>query len=115
MGKEKHRELIRLVETDKPYLESDLTLNTLADRLDIPLHHLSQIINQFEEQNFNDFINKYRVEEFIKRASRDRHLSFLAIALDSGFNSKSTFNAVFRKHKGMTPTQYMTSQQVDTH
>lgn len=114
LGKEKHRQLIQMVETDKPYLESNLTLNTLAERLDIPLHHLSQIINQFEGQNFNDFINKYRVEEFIRRASRDSHLSFLAIALDSGFNSKSTFNSVFRKHKGVTPTQYMASFQSST-
>ncbi|MGW9686467.1 helix-turn-helix domain-containing protein [Flagellimonas sp. 2504JD1-5] len=103
----KHNELMRLMVEDKPYLEPNLTLNTMADRLDLSLHHLSQIINQFEKQNFNDFVNKYRVEEFIERASKDTQFSFLALALDSGFNSKSTFNSVFKKHKGVTPSKYM--------
>ncbi|MFY0650845.1 MAG: AraC family transcriptional regulator [Cyclobacteriaceae bacterium] len=105
----KHKELITLMTEQKPYLAPNLTLNSLAESLDVSLHHLSQIINQFEGQNFNDFVNKYRVEEFIERASRDKHFSFLALALDSGFNSKSTFNAVFRKHKGVTPSQFMSS------
>ena len=106
----KHQALTKLMVEEKPYLEPNLTLNALADKLDISLHHLSQIINQFEGQNFNDFINKYRVEEFINRASKDRHFSFLALALDSGFNSKSTFNAVFRKHKGVSPSQFLATQ-----
>lgn len=105
----KHKELVEVMTEQKPYLEPDLTLNSLAIRLDVSLHHLSQIINQFEQQNFNDFVNKYRVEEFIERATKDSHFSFLALALDSGFNSKSTFNAVFRKHKGITPSQFMSS------
>ncbi len=109
MAADKHKALIRLMVEEKPYLETNLTLNALAERLDTSLHHLSQIINQFEGQNFNDFVNKYRVEEFIERASKDPHFSFLAVAFDSGFNSKSTFNAVFRKHKGVTPSQFMSS------
>lgn len=104
---EKHNLLVDLMDSRKPYLDPDLTLNSLANLLDIRPHHLSQIINQFEEQNFNDFVNKYRVEEFIDRASQVSHLSFLGIALDSGFNSKSTFNTVFKKHKGATPSQFM--------
>jgi AraC-like DNA-binding protein len=104
----KHNTLVDLMIDQKPYLNPKLTLNSLANTLEISPHHLSQIINQFEEQNFNDFINKYRVEEFINRASQKSHLSFLALALDSGFNSKSTFNAVFKKHKGVTPSQFIT-------
>lgn len=107
----KHNELIQLMTIEKPYLEPNLTLNDLADSLKITPHHLSQIINQFEAQNFNDFVNKYRVEEFIDRATKDSHFSFLALALDSGFNSKSTFNAVFRKHKGVTPSLYLSTNQ----
>ncbi len=103
----KHKALVGLMEEQKPYLEPNLNLNTMADKLDLPLHHLSQIINQFEGQNFNDFVNKYRVEEFIERAAKDKQFSFLALALDSGFNSKSTFNSVFKKHKGVTPSKYM--------
>ena len=109
LAKEKHNTLADLMVNQKPYLDPNLTLNSLAQLLDIPPHHLSQIINQFEEQNFNDFVNKYRVEEFIDQASQVSHLSFLGIALDSGFNSKSTFNTVFKKHKGTTPSQYMSS------
>ncbi|MDH5400656.1 MAG: helix-turn-helix domain-containing protein [Cyclobacteriaceae bacterium] len=109
LAREKHNLLTDLMVSQKPYLDPNLTLNSLAQYLEIPPHHLSQIINQFEEQNFNDFVNKYRVEEFIDRASQVTHLSFLGIALDSGFNSKSTFNTVFKKHKGTTPSQYMSS------
>ena len=107
MAKQKHEALSQLMTDEKPYLETNLTLNSLAEQLEITPHHLSQIINQFEGQNFNDFVNKYRVEEFIVRAQKDPHFSFLALALDSGFNSKSTFNSVFRKHKGVTPSQFM--------
>ncbi len=103
----KHKDLLNLMAEQKPYLEPNLNLNTMAGKLDLPLHHLSQIINQYEGQNFNDFVNKYRVEEFIERASKDKQFSFLALALDSGFNSKSTFNSVFKKHKGVTPSKFM--------
>jgi AraC-like DNA-binding protein len=106
----RYEALLEFMAKQKPYLEPKLTLNTLAERLDISPNHLSQIINQIEEQNFNDFINKYRVEEFINRASQDTHLSYLALALESGFNSKSTFNAVFKKLKGVTPSQFMASK-----
>ncbi|MEP1097639.1 MAG: helix-turn-helix domain-containing protein [Cyclobacteriaceae bacterium] len=105
----KHDSLVDLMVNQKPYLDPNLTLNSLANCLEISPHHLSQIINQFEEQNFNDFVNKYRVEEFISRATQVSHLSFLGLALDAGFNSKSTFNTVFKKHKGVTPSQFMSS------
>lgn len=113
VAREKHGALSSFMTDQKPYLDPNLTLNSLAQSLDIPPHHLSQIINQFEGQNFNDFVNKYRVEEFIERASRVSHLSFLGIALDAGFNSKSTFNTVFKKHKGETPSQYMSTYLVE--
>ena len=103
----KYNLLLSLMEEAKPYLESKLTLNALAQRLEISPNHLSQIINQFEKQNFNDFVNKYRIEEFIRKASENNNYSLLANALDSGFNSKSTFNAVFKKQKGSTPSQFM--------
>ena len=112
LASDKRKDLMKLMEEDKPYLEANLTLNALAEKLAVSPHHLSQIINQFEGQNFNDFVNKHRVEEFIVRASKDSHFSFLALALDSGFNSKSTFNVVFRKHKGVTPSQFMSSSQM---
>lgn len=109
LATDKHMTLLQLMDEKKPYLEQNLTLNSLANHIEITPHQLSRIINQFEGQNFNDFVNKYRVEEFIQRVSEDPHFSFLALALDSGFNSKSTFNSVFRKHKGLTPSQYISS------
>lgn len=106
---EKHKALLAYMLDKKPYLDSKLTLTSLANQMNISSNHLSQIINQYEQENFNDFVNRYRIEEFIKRAAKDTHLSFLALALDSGFNSKSTFNTVFKKQKGMTPSQYLSS------
>ncbi len=103
----KHKALLKLMKDEKPYLKPKLTLYGLADLLDITPNHLSQIINQFENQNFNDFVNKYRIREFIERASSNNQYSLLAHAFDSGFNSKSTFNSVFKKQKGCTPSQFI--------
>lgn len=104
-----HKQLIRLMETEKPYLEPKLTLSNLADELDISINHLSQVINQCEGKNFFDFVNSYRVEEYKERATDPAYQNFsiLAIALDSGFNSKSSFNQVFKKFTGKTPSQYL--------
>ncbi len=102
-----HQKLLDLMETEKPYTNPKLTLSDLATSLNISVNHLSQIINQNEKMNFHDFVNKYRVEEFIKNASANRNFSILAHALDAGFNSKSSFNNVFKKHKGITPSNYM--------
>lgn len=104
-----HRDLGELMRRKKPYLEPKLTLNTLAGELDISVNHLSQIINQYEDKNFYDFVNGYRVEEFKKKILNpiNNHFNILALAYDSGFNSKSTFNEVFKKIVGETPSQYM--------
>jgi AraC-like DNA-binding protein len=110
-GKRHHANLIELMSTKKPYLEPKLSLSELADQLDISPNHLSQVINQFEEKNFFDFINAYRVNEFKTRALKpeNKNYSILAIAYDSGFNSKSTFNHVFKKMEGSTPSAYLKS------
>ncbi|MDH5382176.1 MAG: helix-turn-helix domain-containing protein [Cyclobacteriaceae bacterium] len=108
---EKYNSLLQLMNEEKPYLDPKLTLYSLADLLEISPNHLSQIINQYEQQNFNDFINKYRIEEFLKNALENKNYSFLALALDSGFNSKSTFNTVFKKQKGVTPSHFISLQK----
>jgi AraC-like DNA-binding protein len=94
------------MKSEKPYLIPKLTLGDLAKKLDISSNHLSQIINQYEKVNFHDFINTYRVNEFIERAESNKSFNFLAHALDSGFSSKSSFNNVFKKLKNSTPSQY---------
>ncbi|WP_242121121.1 helix-turn-helix domain-containing protein [Aestuariivivens sediminicola] len=103
----KHQELLDFMEREKPYLNNKLTISDLAEELSLSTNHLSQIINQHEQVNFHDFINKYRVEEFIIKAQKDTSFSLLGLAYDSGFNSKSTFNTVFKKFKSVTPSQYI--------
>ena len=108
-----HNQLQQLMKTEKPYLEPKLSLNDLAEYLDLTPNHLSQIINQYEGKNFYDYINEFRVEEFKKRAltPENKNYSILAIALDSGFNSKSSFNQVFKKMVGKTPSQYLKTKK----
>lgn len=99
--------------TERPYLEPDLTLPKLAKSLNVPHHHLSQVINEVYGQNFFDFINKYRVEE-VKNKIVDpkfEKYSLLGIAFESGFNSKSAFNRVFKKFTRKTPSEFRDSQQ----
>ncbi|HLS30661.1 MAG TPA: AraC family transcriptional regulator [Flavobacteriaceae bacterium] len=99
------------MKANKPYLESDLTLPKLAEELDLSTHHLSQVINEMHGKNFFNFINKYRVAE-VKRKIQDpefQNYSLLGIAYESGFNSKSAFNRVFKNVTGMTPSEYRRS------
>lgn len=98
---------------ERPYLEPDLTLPKLAESLNVPHHHLSQVINDVYGQNFFDFINKYRVEE-VKNKIVDpkfHNYSLLGIAFESGFNSKSAFNRVFKKFTKKTPSEFRDSQR----
>ena len=106
---ELHQQLLRLMQTKKPYLEPKLSLAQLAERLGVLPNHLSQIINQYEAKNFYDFVNSYRVEEFIDLAKKDTDKSFnlLGLAFEAGFNSKSSFNQVFKKFKGKTPSEFL--------
>ncbi|TGE24915.1 AraC family transcriptional regulator [Hymenobacter aquaticus] len=97
--------LLRHLETARPYLAPELTLGELAAQLRTNTSWLSRVINTGCGQNFNDFINEYRVREAEQRL-RDpqfRHYTLLAVALEAGFNSKSTFNRVFKKLRGITP------------
>lgn len=102
------RRLLRLMETEKSYLEAELTLPELAAKLSVSPHHLSQVINRETNKSFFDFVNEYRVQE-AKRllgSPKHGHLSILGIALDAGFNSKSAFYTAFGKHIGMTPSEF---------
>jgi AraC-like DNA-binding protein len=100
--------LLAYMETQKPYLDGELTLYKLAVQLQLPPHQLSQLINQHGGTNFFHFVNQYRVREVQARIQEKVHLkqTLLAIALDCGFNSKASFNRVFKKISGKTPRQY---------
>ena len=100
--------LIQLMETQKPYLDTTLCLNNLAEKVSIPTHHLSQILNTCFNQNFFDFINSFRINESKRLLSEQDSAkkTVLEILYATGFNSKSVFNTAFKKHTGMTPTQF---------
>ena len=103
-------ELLNYMKKDKPFLENSLTIKELADDMKIPLHHLSLIINSKTKQNFHTFINSYRVEEaqrIIKEnVNKGKDETLLNIAMNSGFNSKTSFNTFFKKSTGLTPSEF---------
>lgn len=94
------------------YLRSGLTLQELAEESGMSLHNLSEVINTRGGKNFYDFVNTYRAEEAMRRLRDPRYanLTILAVAADSGFNSKSVFNAFFKEHTGQTPSQYRSAR-----
>ncbi len=100
--------LLALMEEQQPFLQSDLKLPDLADMLGISRHHVSQLLNQEVGKTFHAFVNTYRVEEACRRLSDPNYqgYSLLAIAHDVGFNSKTTFNRIFKQHTRMTPSQF---------
>jgi AraC-like DNA-binding protein len=105
------RIVLELFQSDKIYLNPDLSLKTLADTMGMAPGQLSEIINNGFQKNFNDFVNGYRVEEVkaqLKRG-RQKELSLVGIAMDCGFNSKATFNRVFKKLTGYSPSAYLDS------
>jgi AraC-like DNA-binding protein len=110
--KEKLEYIINLLssymEKEKPFLNSELTLPILAEMLDVPRNILSTAINRHRKQNFYDYINSYRVET-VKEHLMDikkQNMNILNMAYDAGFNSKATFNYVFKKLTNQTPTEY---------
>lgn len=106
-AKQIHEQLLKIMTDKKPFLNPKLTLANLAGLLQVSPNHLSQVINQYESVNFHDFVNRYRIDEFIERAKDNQQFSILAHAFDSGFNSKSSFNSIFKKQLGLAPSQYI--------
>jgi AraC-like DNA-binding protein len=102
------KKLISYVEEKKPYLDRDLSIQDLSDATDISRHHITQILNEKHKKNFFSFINEYRVREVIARFEdqKNNNYTILAIAYDSGFNSKTTFNSIFKSQTGMTPSEF---------
>lgn len=106
-------QLLQLMETEKRYLDENLSLPQLADLLQIHPNYLSQIINERFQKNFYDFVNAYRIEEFQRLVllEASKKLTFFALACDCGFNSKASFNNAFKKFTGMTPSEYVKSSE----
>jgi AraC-like DNA-binding protein len=100
--------LTELMDKEALYKKNDLTLQDLANRLDTHPNYLSQVINEKEHKNFYTYINNLRVKAFIENASRGatKNYTLLALAFDSGFNSKSTFNKYFKESTGKSPSEF---------
>ena len=108
---EYYQKLILLMDEEKIFNQNKLTLSELAEFISISSHNLSEVINSKTGMNFFDFINRYRIEE-VKREiikPENDNLTILAIAMDAGFNSKSSFNTLFKKYVGSTPSKYRDS------
>jgi len=105
------RNLLEYMEAHKPHRDPELTLTSLAKQVNMGRNQLSEIINNSVGCNFYDFVNKYRVEDvkqlFINSKFKD--FTILAIAYEAGFPSKSTFNSIFKKFTGLTPSEYRNS------
>jgi AraC-like DNA-binding protein/multisubunit Na+/H+ antiporter MnhB subunit len=102
------QQVITYMEEQRPYLDPELTLTSLAKDLNMSRSQLSQLINVGFGDNFYDFVNKYRVEQ-VKKLMTDpqvKNFNMLGIALEAGFKSKSTFNLIFKRFTGLTPTEY---------
>jgi len=102
------------MEEEHIYLEPNLSLKDLADKLNSTPNDVSWFLNQVHQITFYEYINSYRIKAFLKKIDHNAHANhtLLAIALDVGFNSKSTFNRVFKSETGITPKQYLKTKKV---
>jgi len=108
------KELTQKMESEKWYLNPTLKLSDLSKEMNLPVKTLSYVINTGIGKSFYDFVNTYRVEEFQSRIKQESyaHLSLLGVAYDCGFNSKATFNRIFKKFTGVSPSVYQREKVV---
>ncbi len=104
-----HERMTNFLQTEKPFKDSALNLDSLSELLDVHPNYLSEVINSMENKNFNEYINEMRIEEFIRLATdpKNQRFTYLSIANDCGFNSKASFHRNFKKIKGATPKEFL--------
>lgn len=103
------KELEQIMIDYKLYLNPDLSLKDLGSYLELPANYVSQLLNLGFQKNFSEYVNTFRVKEFKERVllEKNKGLTIMAIAYDSGFNSKTVFNTFFKKIEGITPNTYL--------
>lgn len=106
--KQYKQQLEQLMDAEKPYLDPELTLRSLAQSLDLTPNRLSQLLNEGFDKNFSEYVNSFRLETFKELVADPAYqqMTLLALAYESGFNSKTVFNTFFKKMEGKTPKAY---------
>lgn len=107
--------LEQLMTEEQVYLDPDLNLRSLAERMDMTPNRLSWLINEVMRKNFNEYVNGYRLETFKQKALDpvNKNFTLLGLAYESGFNSKSVFNQFFKKATGITPRAWVKARQLE--
>ncbi len=113
LAEQYRQKLLFLLEKEKIYRDSSLSIQTLSRKLSLPVYHLSQVINEKFKKNFYELINGYRIEESKEKLNTNdkNQPKILAIAYDVGFNTLNSFNRAFKRHTGKTPTEFKNSRQ----
>lgn len=106
------KKVLEFMQNEKPHLNQSINQSGFAQKLKISSHHLSEVLNYEFQQNFYNFINSYRIIEAqnLLKNPKTMHSKMIAIAFDSGFKSKTSFNRVFKNYTGLTPTEYRNNQ-----
>lgn len=111
-------ELFNLIEKsivkEELYLDFDIKLNTLANKLNKSVHHISQAINENAQMGFSDYINQFRIEIAKTELLKPKPNTIYAISLDAGFNSKAAFYSAFKKNTQMTPSEFKKRHNTDS-
>jgi AraC-like DNA-binding protein len=107
------KEMNNWMESEKPFLDSNISLGNFTEKLHLPGHIISEVLNGLFKQNFYDYVNNYRIEEFKRLSEISGNISEtnLNIAFEAGFNSKTTFNTAFKKFTKQTPSEFRSSLQ----
>lgn len=112
-AKEYVKEMNSWMESEKPFLDSNISLADFTEKLHLSGHIISEVLNGLLKQNFYDYLNNYRIEEFKRLSGMSENFSEtnLNIAFEAGFNSKTTFNTAFKKFTKQTPSEFRSSFQ----
>jgi len=105
------KDVKQYMENKHAFKDNQLNLISLSELVGVSTHHLSEVLNQHEGKNFYQFVNDYRVKYVCEHLKLDNKPKIIELALDAGFSSKSTFNAVFKQFTGLSPTQYRQKAQ----
>ncbi|MEH0155162.1 helix-turn-helix domain-containing protein [Limibacter armeniacum] len=113
-NKQDYSILATYIENEKPYLKNDLKMQDLVDATGLSYKRISELLNNDFKSSFYDVMNEYRLKESIRLMKANFHIqhTLTHLAEKAGFNSKTTFNRIFKKHTGQTPTEYIQSLEL---